>query len=199
MYCSKHGNCTMLSCYKTDTHTQSLTDIRIKYVFFCSFYMDIQQNLRIQHDPKLWTCTTDCSHDFSTLFFSICFQPTWICNSVWPYKSKLLNSTSWIWWNQYVQLGIILLLKVPQLSSRISCVASYIHCTGQITEQNTGELQLKSHPWQISNYPECRWEITYYLFPWCQPVEADTITGLQLSSFEVDLYNNILFLKDHCS
>lgn len=38
------------------------------------------------------------------------------------------------------------------ISSRISCVASYMHYTGQITEQNIEELQLKSCPCQITNY-----------------------------------------------
>lgn len=48
-------------------------------------------------------------------------------------------------------------------SSRISCVASHMHYSDQITEQNTQELQLKSHPWQITNYLVGRWAIILFV------------------------------------
>lgn len=144
----------------------------IKHVFFCSFYIAIQQNLWIQHDPKLWTCTTDCSH-FLTLFFPSYFQPTWMCNSIWWYMKEAANQH---------QLSLMKSLCTASyypptegtttlISSWISCVPSYTNCTGQITEQNTGELQLKSHPWQITNNPVWRWAITYcllYSVPTCR-------------------------------
>lgn len=91
------------------THTHKL-------VFFCSFYTDFQQNLWIQHDPKLRTCTIIIHPISQFCSFPVTSSPhesVIQSSQIW---SKLLNSTSWIWWNRHAQMDIILPLKVPQLT-----------------------------------------------------------------------------------
>lgn len=128
MYCSKQGNCTELSCCKMDTQKE-IADKSI-YKIFSSVLFTWTSN-RTYGSSMTWSCEPAqqivhmISQPCSFLIISSPHESVTQFGHIW---SKLLNSTSWIWWNRYVQwyilctaICIILLLKVPQLSYHHGC------------------------------------------------------------------------------
>lgn len=116
MCCSKHGNCTMLSFYKMDTWKE-IFDRYIHIFFFLLFFL---HGCSTEPMDPMWPKAVNLHKQYFTISqlcsFLVISSPHKSVTQFSHKWNKLRNSTSWIWWNQCVQLGIILLLEVPQLS-----------------------------------------------------------------------------------